>query len=119
VKDFRFSRLGVFTYSHEDGTNAASLPDKIPQKEKLLRQKTILEIQKQISLEDNNRLIGNELKVIIDRSENGRYVGRSYLDAPEIDQEIFVDGKDLVIGEFRMARIYDAEEFDVFAIATD
>ena len=115
VKEFRFDRLGVFTYSHEDDTFAASLPDRVPRKVKQMRQKTILDLQKEISFEKNKSLIGKNLKVLIDRMENEQYVGRSYLDAPEIDQEIFVEGEGIKIGEFVNAKIYDAEEFDLFA----
>lgn len=117
VKDFRFSRLGVFTYSHEDDTAASGIPDRIPLKEKLERQRHILGIQKQISLENNNALIGSQLRVILDRRENGDLIGRSYMDAPEIDQEIFVKGDSLRPGEFANVLIEDAEEFDLFGVS--
>ena len=119
VKEFRFDRLGVFTYSHEDDTFAATLPDRIPRKEKLSRQKQILDVQKEISHANNRNMIGKDLKILIDRKENDQYVGRSYLDAPEIDQEVFVGGENLVIGDFVNVKVYDAEEFDLFAEACD
>jgi len=115
VKVFRFERLGVFTYSHEDGTYAANIPDRIPLKEKLLRQKLILEAQREISVSNNKALIGKTEKVIIDRIENEYYVGRSYRDAPEIDQEIYINSNNLNVGDFYNAKIFDAEEFDLFA----
>lgn len=118
VKEFRFDRLGVFTYSHEDDTFAATLPDRIPRKEKLSRQKQLLDVQKEISHVNNMNMIGKNLKILIDRKENDQYVGRSYLDAPEIDQEVFVGGENLIIGDFVNVKVYDAEEFDLFAEAS-
>ena len=115
VKDFRFDRLGVFTYSNEDGTSAATIPDRIPFKEKLLRQKLILDAQKEISLSNNIRSVGNKEKVLIDRKENGYSIGRSYKDAPEIDQEIYINDDSLTTGEFYDVKIFDTEEFDLFA----
>ncbi|MBX7044090.1 MAG: 30S ribosomal protein S12 methylthiotransferase RimO [Ignavibacteria bacterium] len=117
VKEFRFDRLGVFKYSHEEGTYAASIPDRISEKEKSERQREILEIQKQISLERNNALIGKTVTAIIDRKQNGQYTGRSYRDAPEIDQEILISGSGLRVGEFCKVSIHDAEEFDLFGSA--
>ncbi len=117
VSEFRFDRLGVFTYSHEDGTTAAELPDRVSNSEKLRRQKVILDIQKKISTERNASLIGSNLKVIIDRQQNGINVGRTSADAPEIDQEVYVEGAQLRAGEIISAKIFDSEEFDLFAVA--
>lgn len=116
ITDYRFDRLGVFTYSNEEGTYAANIPDRIPYKEKLRRQKELLDIQKKISEENNKNTTGKELKVLIDRMENDYYIGRSYKDAPEVDQEIFVSptNRSLRTGEFYNVRIYDYEEFDLF-----
>lgn len=114
VKDFKFDRLGVFTYSHEDGTYAADIPDRIPQKEKLSRQKFLLDAQRLISIENNLDSVGKVIKVLIDRKENDYYIGRSYKDSPEIDQEIYINSNELNTGEFYDVRIFDAEEFDLF-----
>ena len=114
VEEFKFDRLGVFTYSHEESTFAASLPDRIPMKEKICRQKEILDVQKKISIEKNTESINKTFKTLIDRKENNFYIGRSYKDAPEIDQEIYINGNDLKTGEFYDVRIFDAEEFDLF-----
>lgn len=119
VKEFKFDRLGVFTYSHEDGTFAAGIPDRIPQKEKLSRQKQILDVQKEISVSKNRENIGKVVKVIIDRKENDYYIGRSYRDSPEIDQEIYINSKDLRTGQFYDVKIFDAEEFDLFGEVSD
>lgn len=119
VKEFKFDRLGVFTYSNEDGTYAANLSDKIPHKEKLSRQKKILDAQREISIEKNREAVGKVMKVIIDRKENDYYIGRSYKDSPEIDQEIYVNGSELRTGEFYDVKIFDAEEFDLFGEIED
>ncbi len=115
VTNFRFDRLGVFIYSNEEGTAAATIPDRIPLKEKLLRQKLILDAQKEISLENNISSIGKSERVLIDRKENGYSIGRSYKDAPEIDQEVYVNDDSLMTGEFYDVKIFDTEEFDLFA----
>lgn len=114
VKEFKFDRLGVFTYSHEDGTYAAGIPDRIPQKDKLNRQKILLEAQRSVSIEKNLETVGKVIKVLIDRKENDYYIGRSYKDSPEIDQEIYISSKELTEGEFYDVKIFDAEEFDLF-----
>lgn len=114
VKEFKFDRLGVFTYSNEDGTYASGIPDIIPYKEKLIRQKEILDAQREISVMKNRESIGKEYKIIIDRKENDYFIGRSYKDAPEIDQEVYISNDNLKTGEFYQTRIFDAEEFDLF-----
>ena len=116
VREFKFDRLGVFTYSHEEDTHAYNLPDRIPVKEKRERQKLILEAQRENSLEANNSLIGQEIDVMLDRLENGQFVGRTYRDAPEIDQEVYINNNNsLSIGSIIKAKVYDTEEFDLFA----
>ena len=114
VKEFKFDRLGVFTYSHEDGTYAANIPDRIPHKEKLKRQKLLLDAQREISVRKNLESVGQVIKVLIDRKENDYYIGRSYKDSPEIDQEIYINSNELNTGEFYDVKIFDAEEFDLF-----
>ena len=115
VKEFRFDRLGVFTYSEEEGTPAAGLKDAVPQREKNLRQKYLMDAQREISEENNRNTVGKSIEVLIERKENDYYIGRSYRDAPEIDQEIYVSSKkSLASGEFCKAKIFDYEEFDLF-----
>jgi ribosomal protein S12 methylthiotransferase len=116
IKEFKFERLGVFPYSHEEGTTAFDIPDRIPMKEKLLRQKILLDAQREVSLEANKESIGKNYKVIIDREEEDYFIGRTYKDAPEIDQEVYIN-KDpqIKIGSFSDVKIYDSEEFDLFA----
>lgn len=116
VKEFKFDRLGVFPYSHEEGTSAFDIPDRIPMKEKLLRQKLLLDVQREISLEANKNSIGKNFKVIVDREEEEYFIGRTYKDAPEIDQEVYINKDEKIqIGSFSEVKIYDSEEFDLFA----
>lgn len=114
VKNFRFDRLGVFTYSEEDGTHAAGMKDEISLKEKNSRHKRILEAQTKISEENNRALLGKSIDVLIERKENDYYIGRSSKDAPEIDQEVYVTGPGMKAGSFYEVRINDFEEFDIF-----
>ena len=116
VKEFKFERLGVFPYSHEEGTTAFDIPDRIPMKEKLLRQKLLLDVQRENSLEANRNSIGKKFKVLVDREEEDYFIGRTYKDAPEIDQEVYINkNNNIQIGNFSEVKIYDSEEFDLFA----
>jgi ribosomal protein S12 methylthiotransferase len=95
------------------------LKDSIPKKEKVLRQKLILETQKKNAEELNSSSLGKIYRVLIDRKENNYFIGRTYKDAPEVDQEVFVNSdRKLSIGEFCNAEIYDFEEFDLFGEVT-
>lgn len=116
IEEFKFDRLGVFTYSNEDDTTAAKeMKDIIPQKEKFARQQKLLEAQRKISLGKNTALIGKKMKVLIDRKEGNYYAGRTYMDAPEVDQEVIIDTKKkLETGKFYETLIYDCEDFDLF-----
>jgi ribosomal protein S12 methylthiotransferase len=116
VKEFKFERLGVFPYSHEEGTSAFEIPDRIPMKEKLLRQKLLLDVQRENSLEANKNSIGKNFRVLVDREEEDYFIGRTYKDAPEIDQEVYINkDNNIQIGNFSEVKIYDSEEFDLFA----
>lgn len=115
VRVFKFGRLGVFTYSHEENTEACNLKDTVPEKEKLLRQKLLLEAQRDNSIKENENSAGKVYKTIIDRKENNYFVGRTYKDAPEIDQEVIINFHNTVkTGNFYNIRIYDYEDFDLF-----
>jgi ribosomal protein S12 methylthiotransferase len=115
VKETRFERLGVFTYSHEENTHAFLLEDDVPEEEKQRRAETVMEVQQQISYEKNQALIGKTLKVLIDRKEGGNYVGRTEFDSVEVDNEVLIPvGEDYFrIGEFVQVEITDAEHFDI------
>ena len=85
VEEMKFDRLGVFTYSEEEGTTAADLDDNIPVEVKNERKNQIIELQHDISLERNESFIGKTLRVLVDQSENNIGVGRTEYDSPEID----------------------------------
>jgi ribosomal protein S12 methylthiotransferase len=116
VKEMRFHRLGVFTYSKEEGTAAFELDDSVSEEIKLERQAAIMEIQKDISEQYNKSLIGKTVKVLIDSQDGEFFMGRTEWDAPEIDQEVFVSSRQpLKIGTFHEVTITDAVEYDLFA----
>jgi ribosomal protein S12 methylthiotransferase len=116
VKDVRFDRLGVFTYSNEENTYAfENYTDNVPEEVKQQRMEEIMAIQQQISLEINQKKIGQTIKVLIDRQEGEYFVGRSEGDSPEVDGEVLVSGANLPIGDFVSVRVTDADEFDLYA----
>jgi ribosomal protein S12 methylthiotransferase len=118
VETMQFDRLGVFTYSLEDGTTAEPLGDPIPQEEKIRRQARLMEIQQDISYEKNQQKIGSTQRVLIERREDGRYVGRTEADAPEVDNEVIVASEQpLELGSFAQVEITDAYEFDLLGKA--
>ena len=119
IKTFKFDRLGIFTYSHEEDTPAFKLNDDIPEEVKQQRAAEIMEIQEEISLEKNRAKIGKTYKVIIDRIEAGYYIGRTQYDSPEVDNEVLIptsNDKILEIGKFYQVHITDAESFDLFGV---
>ena len=92
VRDIRFERLGVFPYSEEEGTySATQLHDDVPEEVKQQRVERIMELQNEISLENNQKRIGRIERVILDRREGEYWIGRSQYDSPEVDTEIFID----------------------------
>ena len=113
VEEVGFDRLGVFTYSEEEGTHGASLNDDVPPEIKTERMDAIMMLQQDINLNKNQALVGKNERVLIDRhSENGTSIGRSYRDAPEVDNFIRIDGE-LPIGEFIDVKITDASEYEL------
>ncbi len=115
VRETGFARLGVFTYSREEGTTAYPLGDPVPAEEKERRKGVIMEIQKDISVARNESLVGSRLRVLIDRAEGGLYIGRTEHDAPEIDNEVYVTAPGpLTPGTFSDVDIYDATEYDLY-----
>lgn len=116
VKDIKFERLGVFTYSVEENTPAFILGDPIDPEVKEERKAILMNIQKEISQKKNEELIGKQLKVIIDNKEGDFFIGRTEKDAPEVDGEVLIDSKNinLKIGDFYDVEIYDSNEYDLF-----
>ena len=118
VDEWKFDRLGVFTYSHEEGTSAYQLNDNVPQEVKEERANELMELQEQISLKLNEEKIGNTYKTLIDRKESGYFIGRTEYDSPEVDNEVLIDAKAhyLKIGDFANIKITEAREFDLHGI---
>jgi ribosomal protein S12 methylthiotransferase len=115
INEVKFDRLGVFTYSPEENTAAFGLPDDISDEIKQQRANELMEIQEQISMDLNQKRVGEKLKVIIDRQEGGFWVGRSQFDSPEVDNEILIpETNQLVPGDFYSVKITRAEAFDLF-----
>ena len=112
VEDIKFDRLGVFTYSEEEGTTAADIDDNIPAELKNERKNQIIELQHDISLERNESFIGKNLKVLVDQAENNIGVGRTEFDSPEIDNIVHIEGK-VKKGEFVNVDIESANEYEL------
>lgn len=109
----RFDRVGIFTYSHEEGTAAYGLQDDVPAGEKERRAQEIMELQQEISYELNLQKVGKTFKTIIDKKEAGRYLGRTEFDSVEVDNEVLITGKNLTIGDFVNVRINKAYDYDL------
>lgn len=115
VERYKFNRLGVFTYSHEEGTHAGTLEDHVSEEEKLTRADHIMNIQHDISFDNNNALVGKEFKVLIDRLEGDHFIGRTEFDSPEVDNEVVIstDHGYLRVGDFVPCIIESAEAYDL------
>ncbi len=117
VEEQRFERVGVFAYSHEDGTSAYELEDDVAPDVKRDRIDRLMELQRDISLEKNVARIGQKMKVLIDRKEGEYYIGRTEYDSPEVDNEVLIKAVDQYLreGDIVDTEIIDAEEFDLYA----
>lgn len=110
----RFDRVGIFSYSHEEGTGAYDLEDNIPAEEKERRAQEVMEVQQEISFELNQEKVGKVFKTLIDKKEAGRYLGRTEFDSVEVDNEVIIhSAKKLPIGEFVNVRISKAYDYDL------
>ena len=116
ISEVRFDKLGVFTYSHEEGTYAwRKFNDDVPEEVKQARADELMALQQEISAGLLQEKTGQELKVIIDRKEGEFYIGRSEYDSPEVDGEVFVTSeKDLDPGSFQIVRITKADDYDLY-----
>lgn len=118
VRDIRFDRLGVFTYSPEEGTPAATMPHQVPEWLKRKRRDAIMKLQQQIVFEENEKAVGTELDVMVEGRlvEDEVYVTRSYKDAPGVDGYIFVSSdRDMISGTTLRVKIVRAEGYDLIA----
>ncbi len=118
VGEAKFDRLGVFAYSQEENTTAFPLENPIPEEVKQERIERVMELQREISAEKNQALVGTRERVMVDHEESGEYVCRSYRDAPEVDGEIYVTSdRALSPGDFLDVEITGSIDYDLFAEA--
>ncbi len=119
VEETKFDRVGVFEYSHEEGTRGYELNDDVPGVVKKERAEQLMAIQQSISLAHNENMIGRELKVLIDRKEGKQFVGRTEYDSAEVDNEIYVEPNGIKVqpGEFVFVKITAATEYDLSGLA--
>lgn len=114
LQKMKFDRVGIFTYSHEEQTSAHDLVDNITAEEKEERAQEIMEVQQDISLEKNMLKVGKVFKVLVDKKESGRYLGRTEFDSVEVDNEVIINTtKKLAIGEFVNVKITKAFDYDL------
>ncbi len=116
IKEVKFERLGVFSYSHEEDTGAFLLKDNVPARVKQERVEEIMAIQEGISSQLNHQKIGKSFKTLIDRKENDHFIGRTEYDSPEIDNEVLIldDGLKVIPGNFYTVNIESADSFDLY-----
>ncbi|ONI39543.1 ribosomal protein S12 methylthiotransferase RimO [Candidatus Epulonipiscium fishelsonii] len=116
VEDVKFDRLGVFTYSQEEGTVAAEFDNQIDEDIKFKRKEVIMNLQQDISYELMQQKVGKTMKVLIEGRipDEGVYIGRTYQDAPDVDSQVFVHSEEeLLSGDYIEAKITSANEYDL------
>ena len=117
VRDTKFDRLGVFTYSHEENTSAYDLEDDVPAEVKAARAEEIMAIQQEVSMHLNGEKVGKEFKVLIDRKEGNFFIGRTEFDSPDVDNEVLIDASKHFVrqGDFVKVKVFEASDYDLFA----
>jgi ribosomal protein S12 methylthiotransferase len=114
LTEHRFDRVGIFTYSHEEGTSAHDLRDDVPAAVKETRAQEVMEVQQEISYEKNQEKIGKVFKTIVDKKESGRFIGRTEFDSVEVDNEVIIKtASPLKIGSFVQVKMTKAYDFDL------
>lgn len=111
-----FDRLGVFTYSPEEGTPAAAMPDQIDEEIKEERQAELMELQQEIAFDNAENMIGREMLVMIEGkvADENAFVGRTYRDAPNVDGLIFINtDEELISGDFAKVKVTGALDYDL------
>ena len=128
VRDMRFDRLGVFTYSQEEDTPAATMPDQVSERTKTLRRNKLMKLQQEIAFEDAGRMIGKTVSAVIegritdaDDDDGLSYVARTYKDAPDIDGYLFITGvqRELMTGDYVEVLITGSNEYDLIGELRD
>ena len=116
VETMRFDRLGVFTYSPEEGTAAALMPDQIDEDVKAQRQDELMQLQQEIAFEISESMVGRTLDVLVEGRlpEEGVYIGRTYKDAPDVDGYIFITAPyELFSGDMVPVKVTGSNEYDL------
>jgi ribosomal protein S12 methylthiotransferase len=114
LQEHRFDRVGIFSYSHEEGTSAYGLTDDVPAEVKQQRAQEVMEVQQEISYEKNQEKVGRTFRTLIDKKEAGRYLGRTEFDSAEVDNEVIIhSAAKLPIGDFVNVRITKAYDYDL------
>lgn len=118
IKEYKLDRVGIFEYSQEEGTRAAEMENQIPNDIKLKRKETLMKIQSKINKDKNNNSVGREFIVMVEgQVDNETYVGRTYADAPEIDQLVyFKSSRKINNGTFVNVRITKAYNYDLIGV---
>ena len=128
VRDMRFDRLGVFTYSQEEDTPAAAMPDQVTERTKTLRRNKLMKLQQEIAFEDAAKMVGKTVTAVIegritdeDDDEGLSYVARTYKDAPDIDGYLFITGvqRELMTGDYVNVLITGSNEYDLIGELSD
>jgi len=122
INEMEFERLGVFTYSREEDTPAASFPDQVPQEIKEARRDEIMALQQEITFEKSMDMVGRILDVMIEGkvADEPAYVGRTYMDAPDVDGYIFVNSPELLMsGDFVKVKVTGSAEYDLIGEVYD
>ncbi|MFT6814120.1 MAG: ribosomal protein S12 methylthiotransferase [Sphingobacteriales bacterium] len=116
ISRYKFDRLGVFAYSHEENTHAYNLEDNVPDQVKLKRVQNLMELQEEISFDMNQEKVGKEFDVLIDRKEGDYFYGRTEFDSPDVDNEVLIKGTENYLrqGDFVKVKITEATAFDLF-----
>lgn len=118
IEDYRFERLGAFSYSHEEDTPAYKMKDSVPQDVKEERLAALMELQEGISSKKNQQQVGSVIQVLIDEAlPDGSFIGRSQHDSPEIDNEVIIQAnKQLRVGDFAWVKVMAAGAYDLEAV---
>ncbi len=115
IEDHKFERLGCFTYSQEENTKAAQLPDQIDYEIKTAREQTLMDIQSLIIDKFSASLVGKTFEVLVEKTtKDGNFVGRTYMDAPDVDGFVYFRGSNCKIGDFVQVQIDDYEGYELF-----
>lgn len=119
IKEIKLDKVGVFTYSQEEGTPAAIMDNQVDEEVKIKREQELMLLQKEISESINNSKIERTYDVLIEGTYDGMFTGRSYEMAPEVDGTVFVKGKDIIIGELYNVKIEKALEYDLIGVVNN